>query len=146
MIVISACLAGKKCRYNGEHSLNAELIQKLESEDLDYIALCPELLGGASVPRIPCEIVDGTGKEVLAGTAKIVNIKGEDATDTFVKGAKAGLRRCQKHKATKAYLKSKSPSCGYEKIYSGNFDGSLRSGNGVFAELLKQNGIEVISV
>ncbi|MCL2438117.1 MAG: DUF523 domain-containing protein [Coriobacteriia bacterium] len=146
MIMISACLLGKKCRYNGEHNLNEGLVQQLQNEKLEYINLCPELLGGMSVPRIPCEIVGGTGKEVLAGTAKVMNADGEDVTEAFMKGAAEVLRRCREKQVTKAYLKSKSPSCGYGKTYDGSFEGTVHLGNGVLAELLSQKGIEVIAV
>jgi uncharacterized protein YbbK (DUF523 family) len=141
MIFISACLLGKKCRYNAEHNLNRGIVAMAENEE--NISLCPELLGGLSVPRVACEIVGGTGKEVLEGRAQVLTREGEDHTAAFISGAQKVLQRCKEQGVKLAYLKSKSPSCGYGQTYSGSFTKELHTGNGVLAELLSQNGIEV---
>ena len=146
MIVVSSCLLGKKCRYDGNDSLNAELVHELKQSGVDYFGLCPEVLGGLSVPRTACEIVGGAGREVLEGSARILNLDGQDVTVAFVRGAADALRICKEREVTQACLKSRSPSCGYGEIHDGSFSGKLRTGNGVFAEFLKQNGVKVISV
>jgi len=155
MIAISSCLLGKKCRFDGKDSLNQELVQWLADEGLeagvDFFDLCPEVLGGLSTPRIPCEIVDAngspaTGADVLAGTAYIISRDGKDRSSQFIAGAQAALKLCQQRGVTSAYLKAKSPSCGYGQIYDGSFSRVLHVGNGVFAELLAQNNIEIKSI
>ena len=146
MLAISSCLVGKKCRFDGNDSFNAELVYQLQQAGTGYIDLCPEVLGGLSVPRSPCEIVGGTGREVFEGSAQILTADGEDFTDAYIAGALDALRICKEHKVRKAYLKSRSPSCGCGEIYDGSFSKKLRKGNGVFAELLQQNGIEVVAV
>ena len=143
MIVVSSCLVGKKCRYNGGHSLNQALLDSLGEE---YIDLCPEILGGLETPRNPCEIIGGEGKDVLKGTARIVDCNGADVTDKMVLGAERALEICKVHKVTKAYLKQGSPSCGFGWIYDGSFSSVARKGNGVFAELLVRSGVEVVEV
>lgn len=144
MKVASSCLLGKKCRYNGEHNLNSTLVQSLETSGEAYFDICPEVLAGLTVPRIPCEIVGGTGKEVLAGKAKVETADGQDLTDTFLKGAQDALRHCIEQGVEIAYLKARSPSCGYGEIYDGSFTRRIRKGNGIFAELLAQQGIKII--
>jgi uncharacterized protein YbbK (DUF523 family) len=147
-IVISSCLAGKKCRYNGSGSLNQPLLDSINEQ---YIDLCPELLGGFAVPRLPCEIINcdgdgGGGKDVLAGKAKIIDIDGNDVTAKLLAGAQRALDICLRSKITKAYLKQNSPSCGCGKIYDGSFSSVLKNGNGIFTELLLSNGIDVVGV
>jgi len=141
MIVISSCLVGKKCRYNGSHSLNQALLDSLGGE---YIDLCPEILGGLKTPRKPCEIIGGEGKDVLRGVARIVDCNGVDVTDKMLLGAERALDICKAKNVTKAYLKQNSPSCGFGRIYDGSFSSVVREGNGVFAELLRWSGVEVV--
>ena len=143
MIVISSCLIGKKCRYDATDSINQSLLDGLNEK---YIDLCPELLGGFPVPRRSCEIVGGEGKDVLMKTAKVIDCEGIDITDKMLCGANQALNICKAEKVTKAYLKQNSPSCGCGKIYDGSFPSKIKTGNGVFAELLISNGIEVIGV
>jgi uncharacterized protein YbbK (DUF523 family) len=145
-IVISSCLAGKKCRYNGGDSLNQPLLDSINEQ---YIDLCPELLGGFAVPRLPCEIVDcdgSGGRDVIAGKAKIIDIEGNDVTAKLLAGAQRALAICLRNKITKAYLKQNSPSCGFGKIYDGSFSSVLKKGNGIFTGLLLSNGIDVVGV
>lgn len=141
MIIVSACLAGVNCKYNGKNNYNqivAEMVAKAKA-----IPLCPEQLGGCSTPRISCEIINGTGKDVIAKKAKVINNEGQDMTDKFLKGAKETLKIAVLVGANKAILKAKSPSCGYGTIYDGTFSGKLIKGNGVTAELLSKNGIDI---
>ena len=144
MIAISSCLVGKPCRYNATGSLNQALVDSIGNDD--YIDICPELLAGLSVPRLPCEIVGGEGKCALAGNAKIVNSAGDDITEKMLRGAQFALDVCKRKNVTKAYLKQNSPTCGCGQIYDGTFTNTLIEGDGVFAALLKEHGIDVIAV
>jgi uncharacterized protein YbbK (DUF523 family) len=139
MILVSACLCGMNTRYDGKNNIN-EKAQKLLKEG-KAIAVCPEQLGGLSTPRPPHEIHQGDGEAVLNGKANVVTKEGSDGTINFINGAEATLKIALEANATCAILKAKSPSCGYGKIYDGTFSGNLIDGNGVTAELLKQNGI-----
>lgn len=141
--IVSACLAGLECRYDGGHKENA-CIKKLVSSG-KAIPVCPEQIGGLSIPRPPAEISGGTGVDVLNGRAKVINSKGKDVTSHFIKGAFQVLRLARMLDCRRAILKEKSPSCGSGKIYDGNFKGKLREGRGVTAALLEQEGIEVVS-
>ncbi|MBU5590640.1 DUF523 domain-containing protein [Clostridium sp. MSJ-4] len=143
MIIVSACLCGLNCKYNGKNNEAIDIIRKLEKEDI--IPVCPEQLGGLPTPRDPSEISNGTGEEVLKGKGKVISINGEDYTGYFIKGAEETLKIAKLFQVKKAILKSNSPSCGYKKIYNGDFKGILKEGNGVTAQLLLDNGIEVIS-
>jgi len=115
-----------------------------DSLDDGYIDLCPEILGGLETPRPPCEIVDGEGKDVLLGTARIIDCNGVDVTYKLLLGAERALKICASHKVTKAYLKQGSPSCGFGWIYDGSFSSVMRKGNGIFAEMLVRFGARVV--
>ena len=141
--LISACLLGVRCRYDGGHSRDVAAIKQHETDTL--IAVCPEELGGLPTPRPPAEIVGGDGEDVLAGTAKVMTAAGEDVTDAYLRGAHHTLRIAQSHGATRVILKARSPSCGCGHIYDGTFSSTLKAGDGVTAALLKQHGIAVIS-
>ena len=143
MIVNSSCITGVKCRYNGSSSYNEKLITGIKE---NYIHICPEILAGLQTPRKSCEIFDGSGEDVLNGNAKIIDKVGFDITEQMLSGAKKALKICLENKVTKAYLQTKSPSCGYNKIYDGTFSSTLRKGNGIFSTLLIKNGINVIEV
>lgn len=142
-ILISACLCGINCKYNGGNNLRED-IKKLYDEGRT-ILVCPEVLGGLSTPRIPREIVSGDGKKVLEGKSKVMSKDGEDTTKAFIRGAKEALKIAKENNITIAILKAKSPSCGKGIIYSGEFNGKLIEGNGVTTELLIQNGIKVFN-
>jgi uncharacterized protein YbbK (DUF523 family) len=133
-ILISACLIGCNCRYDGRNQLRAEMIKLHEGGHA--IAVCPEELGELGTPRPPCEKV---------GT-QIFSIDGSDRTDAYIKGAQRALELAQQQQVTAAFLKSKSPMCGHKQIYDGTFSGKLTEGHGVFAELLIANGIKIFSV
>lgn len=142
-ILVSACLLGEKCRYNGEHSLNKALVEELR--DKKVLSCCPEIVGGLPTPRSACNIHGGDGSDVLIGKASIIGKDGKDYTKFFVEGAELVLEKAVENGVKEARLKANSPSCGYGKIYSA--DGSkLIDGNGVLSELLEQNGIEIKSL
>jgi uncharacterized protein YbbK (DUF523 family) len=131
MIIVSGCLAGLHCRYNAEAKPNEE-VMRLVAEG-KALPVCPEQLGGLSTPRLPAEIRNGN----------VFRKDGVDITAEFRKGAEEGLKLAQMVGAKNAILKAKSPSCGSGKIYDGSFSGVQVDGNGVFAELLKNKGIDV---
>lgn len=144
MILVSACLAGVNCGWDGKNRLDAK-IKELVDKKL-AIAVCPEVLGGRGIPRTKTEIRSGSGEDVLDGRAKVFDENGKDVTDEFIRGAYVTLEIVKKHNIKEAVLKSKSPSCGVGKIYDGNFKANLVNGEGVTAALLKREGIACQSI
>ncbi|MEG1859238.1 MAG: DUF523 domain-containing protein [Christensenellaceae bacterium] len=140
-IVVSACLAGKKCRYDGSSRPNQRVMQLIK--DKKALAACPECMAGLKIPRVPAEIVGGDGHDVLKGTARVYNRDNKDVTQEFVRGAHKFLKFVQVCGASTVYVKSKSPSCAKNHIYDGTFHGILKDGCGVACALLVQNGIVV---
>ena len=143
MYIASACLCGINCKYSGGNNFNEE-VYKLFSEG-KVIPVCPEQLGGMTTPRSVKEIQGGTGADVLDGGARVMSPSREDSTEEFIKGARETLKIAKDAGAQKAIMKTKSPSCGFGKIYDGTFNGVLIDGNGVTSELLSRNGIKVIT-
>jgi len=137
MILVSACLMGDNCKYNGVNNYNSKVVEFLK--DKEYIKICPEVFGGLSVPRAPSEIV------IKDGEKRVLSCKGKDVTQNFIKGAENVLRLAEKHKPELIILKAKSPSCGKNDIYDGTFSKTLIKGNGITAELLIKNGYKVIT-
>ncbi|MCD4786050.1 MAG: DUF523 domain-containing protein [Candidatus Eremiobacteraeota bacterium] len=143
MIVVSACLAGRNCRFDkGSHPMQ-EIMEMVEEGKA--ILVCPEQLGGLPTPRPPSEIQKGDGDDVLDGKSRIVNVKGQDVTNNFIKGAFESYRIVMESGAKKAILKSRSPACGVGQIYDGSFTGSLKKGNGIASALFIRSGFKVIS-
>ncbi len=138
MYLVSACLAGINCRYDGSNSKN-DYVKKLV-DDGKAIPVCPEVLGGLNISR-PCAemIVDRNDSK------KIITEDGQDVTDEFMEGAKKTLDIAKTIGTKIAILKSKSPSCGHGTVYNGKFSGKLVAGNGVTADLLIKNGIKIFS-
>ncbi|MGL4730243.1 MAG: DUF523 domain-containing protein [Clostridium sp.] len=142
MIIVSACLCGVNCKYNGGNNLDERVLKLLQQGKA--IPVCPEQLGGQETPRVAHEIINGTGAMVLDGKARILSPDGnDDATDEFLKGANETLNIAKNIGAQYAILKARSPSCGFGKIYNGTFTGEKVEGSGVTAELLHRNGIEI---
>lgn len=135
MILVSACLAGCNCKYNGKNSVIPE-IERLVEEG-KAIIVCPEVLGGLPTPRDPCEIQEIDGRQV------VVSKTGEDVTEAFVKGAQKTLELAKEINPSLVILKANSPSCGFGKIYDGTFTGTLKEGNGLTAELLQKNAYNI---
>ncbi|MCI8308848.1 MAG: DUF523 domain-containing protein [Clostridia bacterium] len=133
-ILVSACLLGVNCKYNGGNNYSNEIDEFLK--DYEVIPICPEIMGGLPTPRIASERVDD----------KVLTKEGKDVTEQFVKGANECLFLAKKYDVKKALLKLRSPSCGYEQIYDGTFSHTIINGNGITAELLKQNGIEILTI
>lgn len=143
-MLISSCLAGYKCRYNGKSESNKEMIELVKSGK--GIPICAEQLAGLTTPRSPLEIINASGEDVLEGKAKVLSKEGDDYTEKMIEGAIRTLELCRLYNIKKAYLKANSPSCGVGKIYDGTFKGNMISGNGILSALLKKNGIDIIEV
>ena len=118
-VLVSACLLGVNCKYDGHNNENDKVLKYLE--DKEIIPICPEIMGGLSTPRDPSERV---GKKVYSN-------KGLDVTDKFTRGAEETLRLARKLNVHKAILKARSPSCGYQKIYDGTFNHQIIDGHGI---------------
>ncbi|MBW7975155.1 MULTISPECIES: DUF523 domain-containing protein [Bacillus amyloliquefaciens group] len=144
MILVSSCLGGIECRYNGSHAAS-EKIRRLV-EEKKAVMVCPELLGGFTTPREPAEIIGGTGEDVLNGTARIVTASGEDVTALYMDGAEKTLAYAKEIGAATVILKENSPSCGSSFIYDGTFSGKKIIGDGITSALLKRAGCRVLSV
>ncbi|KHS58345.1 MULTISPECIES: DUF523 domain-containing protein [Terrisporobacter] len=143
MMIVSACLVGVNCKYNGGNNDNDKVKEFLK--DKQYIIICPEQLGGLTTPRKPSEINQAGGKEVLIGNSKVISCENKDVTENFVKGAKESLNIAKIFNCKQALLKEGSPSCGCNLIYDGTFTGKKISGMGVTAALFNENNIEVFS-
>ena len=133
-ILVSACLLGINCKYNGGNNYSEEVIEFLK--DYDIIPVCPEQLGGLPTPRPASEIIAN----------KVINKECNDVTLNYQKGAEETLKIAKRLGIKKALLKAKSPSCGNGKIYDGTFNGILIDGDGITTKLLKENNIEVITI
>ena len=138
-VLISACLLGKNCRYNGENSKLTEL----EGIDVEWIPVCPEESGGLGTPR-PSAEMQGNAETILNGKGKVITNKGKNVTSEFIQGAEKSLQLGLGAEVKIAVLKSKSPSCGIGKIYDGSFTKSLKTGNGIFAHLCHENDIACV--
>ena len=131
--VVSACLAGESCRYDGASNLRPE-IAGLVAAGL-AVTVCPEVLGGLPTPRIPSEIRCGS----------VINAEGDDVTHAFVQGAEEALRIARKYGCTTAILKARSPSCGCGYVYDGSFTRTLAQGDGIFAAMLRAEGLDLLT-
>lgn len=130
-ILVSACLLGEKVRYDGK-GYDPSPLESLK-ERYTLVPVCPEVLGGLSVPRDPAEILSG----------RVLTREGRDVTAEFEEGARKVLTLCQQEGITKAILKSKSPSCGKDRIYDGSHTKTLIPGHGKTVELLLESTITV---
>lgn len=133
-ILVSACLLGIHCRYDGGNNRNDAVLSLLEDKEICLIPVCPEQLGGLPTPRLPSERL---GKQV-------VNSSGTDVTDAFEKGAEEALKIARLYGCKTAILKERSPSCGCGAVYDGSFTHTLTGRNGCTAELLLNEGICVL--
>ena len=131
-ILVSACLLGIGCRYDGKHKADPEVLKLKERYNL--IPVCPEIFGGLPTPRIPSERIGD----------KVIMEDGRDVTENYQKGAEEALELCRIYNIKTAILKERSPSCGKGFVYDGTFTGVLTERDGVTAELLLSAGIRVI--
>ena len=135
-ILISACLLGVSCRYDGRSvPLPDTVISELKCR-YRLIPVCPEIMGGLPTPRSPAEI--------LRGQEKVIRKDGVDVTEAYRRGAEETLRLAHLFDCKLAVLKERSPSCGKGRIHDGSFSGAMTDGDGLTTALLRQNGIEVI--
>ncbi|MCD8027582.1 MAG: DUF523 domain-containing protein [Erysipelotrichaceae bacterium] len=132
-IGISACLLGESCTYNATHHLVKDL---LLMDDVHFFKVCPEVLGGLTTPRDPCEIIS-------THPIQVISINGEDKTNAYIKGASKALQIFKNNDIKVALLKYRSPSCGNDGIYDGTFSHQLVQGQGVFASMCQKNNIKV---
>lgn len=130
-ILVSACLIGQNCKYNGDNNYNQNVIDFIEGHHV--ISICPELLGGLGCPRDSVEQVDGL----------FMTKNGKDVTNEFLKGVAASMEQVQEKEIELAILQSRSPTCGVNQIYDGTFQGKLIKGEGLFAKTLREAGITV---
>ena len=133
-IMVSACLLGENCKYNGGNNRNEELIQLLAGHTV--IPVCPEMLGGLPSPRTPAEIVNGT----------VTDRNGKSVDEAFRKGAQKSLKLTIEEQPDIIILQPRSPSCGVNRIYDGTFSGTLVPGSGVFAALAKKEGFRTVDL
>lgn len=133
MMVVSACLAGVRCRYNGQAFPVPAVVELVQSGQA--IPLCPEILGGLPTPRPSAE----------RRGAQILTADGVDVTEHFRRGARLAAEIARLVGCTEAILKARSPSCGCGRIYDGSFSGAQTVGDGLFCILLKEEGIRVIT-
>lgn len=133
-IVVSACLLGENCKYNGGNNYSAKLEKFLAGHEV--LTVCPEVLGGLTIPRAPGEIVDGV----------VRNQDGTSVDREYREGAEIALQKALAFGAQLAVVQSRSPSCGAKQIYDGTFSGRKIPGMGVFARRLTEAGVPVTDV
>ncbi len=132
-IIVSACLLGVNCKYNGSSNYNAKIEQLKEKYNM--IPVCPEVMGDLPIPRTPSEIVGD----------RVINKVGNDVTNNYLDGANKVLKIALENSVKLAIFKAKSPSCGSGKVYDGSFTSTLIDGDGVTSRLLKEYGIRILT-
>ena len=133
-VIVSACLAGDNCKYNGGNNLNQKMMEFLQTHEM--IKVCPEVLDGLPTPRPSAEIVDG----------KVMNTEGKNITKEFTLGAQKAFEIVQQENPDLIILQSRSPSCGIKQIYDGTFSGKKIPGHGLFAELCIKAEYKVLDI
>ena len=133
-IMVSGCLLGENCKYNGGNNYSEKVAEYIKGHEV--ISVCPECLGGLPTPRVPAEIVNGV----------VTNREGRNVDAEFRKGAEAALKIAKEERIDVAILQSRSPSCGVKQIYDGTFSKTIIDGQGVFAELMRKDGFQLIDV
>jgi uncharacterized protein YbbK (DUF523 family) len=142
LYIISKCLLGENCKYNGANNLSEDVVQFCKSHT--FTSVCPETCGGLKAPRDPAEIVRSEN-----GFFRVIDASGKDLTENFLSGAEKELdnsiRTAEKmdESIEGAILKANSPSCGAGKVYDGSFSRTLVEGDGIFAGRLRELGIEI---
>ena len=130
-LLVSSCLLGNNVKYNGKNNYAAD-IEKIKNK-YNIIVVCPEVMGGLPIPRIPSEILND----------RVVNKEGVDVTNNFYAGANIALELVKKYNIKKALLKEGSPSCGSNYIYDGTFSGTKVEGQGITAKELSKLGVKI---
>lgn len=142
-VLVSACLAGRACAYDGNARPDDVVLELVRSGRA--VLVCPEDEGGLGTPRPASEISGGTGEDVLDGRALVVTRDGTDVTDAYLAGAELAVSRALKQGCTSAVLKARSPACGCGAVYDGSFTKVLRKGDGVAAAALRRAGLQVVT-
>ena len=132
--MVSACLAGENCKYNGGNNRNEKVLQLMKENEV--ITVCPEQMGGLPTPRVPSEVKDGV----------VIARDGRNVDKEFRDGAAKCLERAAEEKPDLIVLQSRSPSCGVKQRYDGTFSGTLMDAPGVTAQLLMENGFRCMDV
>ncbi len=140
-VMVSSCLLGLGTRYDGTARPRPLLIEKLRGQAV--IPVCPEQLGGLPTPRPRQHLVGGDGHAVLAGKARVVNERGEDVTESFVRAARETVLLARLFRVEIAYFKARSPACGCGLV---DIEGTWSAGDGVTAAALAAAGVRVIPV
>lgn len=140
-VLVSACLAGRACAYDGSHRAHPEIIELLREGRA--VLVCPEEEGGLPTPRPAAEIDGGDGAAVLDGSARVLTKEGADVTDVYLAGARVAVERAAEAGCEAAVLKARSPACGCGAVYDGTFSRSLTGGDGVTAAALRRAGLEL---
>ena len=133
-IMVSACLLGENCKYNGGNNLSERVLNFVKGHEV--IPVCPEVMGGLPTPRLCSEIVN----DVVTAS------DGHSVDKEFRKGARIGLAMAKENEVDLVILQSRSPSCGVKQVYDGTFSGNKIDGQGIFARLLTENGYKIIDV
>ena len=131
-ILVSACLLGENCKYNGGNNLSPAVLKFLEGHEV--IPVCPEVEAGMGCPRIPVEIVNGI----------LTDQKGNNVDAPMRRTIQKRVQELETMGIDCAVLKSRSPTCGVRQIYDGTFSGTLIDGAGLFAQALKDAGYRVL--
>ena len=134
MILVSACLVGINCKYNGGNNLSEKVLDFVKGHEV--IPVCPEVMGGLPTPRLCSEIVNGV----------VTASDGHSVDQEFRKGARIGLELAKEQDVDLVILQSRSPSCGVKQVYDGTFSGNKIAGQGIFAQLLTENGFRIVDV
>jgi len=141
VVLVSACLLGHACRYDGRDNASPALLAVLA--DRAVVPVCPEAGAGLGTPRPPVQLRGGDGGAVLNGLARLTEVEtGADRTGAFLEGARLAVAAARTHGATVAVLKERSPSCGCLQVWR---DGARVPGRGVAAEALARSGVRVVS-
>ena len=131
-ILVSACLLGENCKYNGGNNFAPAVAEFLKGREV--LAICPEMMAGMGCPRTPIEIVDGV----------LMDRDGNNVDEAMRKAVAQAMERIRKENIQCAILQSRSPTCGVNQVYDGTFSGKLISGSGIFAQTLKDAGYQVL--
>ncbi|TLX57989.1 DUF523 domain-containing protein [Stutzerimonas nosocomialis] len=144
-VLVSACLLGARVRYNGSDKVVSDGVLVRWIAEGRVVPLCPEVAAGLPTPRPPAEIRGAGGGAVLRGQAQVVDARGNDVSEAFVRGAEQALALVREQRIRVAVLTERSPSCGSSLIYDGGFGGVTRPGEGATTALLREHGVAVFN-
>ena len=133
-VLVSACLMGRNCKYNGGNNYSEKLAEFLKGKEV--MEICPEVLGGLPTPRPSVELVNGIAMDK----------NGDSKDEAFHRGVDTAMEMIKEEKIDLVVLQSRSPSCGVKQIYDGSFSGKLIEGRGLFAQALKDAGYPIVDV